>query len=113
MSEIRTFSHAKRECSAFAQSLELGTHKFRYCAKRPAVAPEHDVPGMAHLLWIVACARADAFFARRQWKGSGVFLLEAIGISIVIFRLILAAFVRGTTATGEIYERLRALEAMQ
>jgi hypothetical protein len=113
MSEIREFSHAKSESSAFAQSLELGVHRLRYCAKRPAVAPEHHVRRMAHLLRIVACARADAFVARRQWEGSGVFLLEPIGISIAILRIILAAFIRGTTATGEIYEHLRALEAMQ
>jgi hypothetical protein len=103
MSEIRELSHAKRESSAFAESLELGAHKLRYCA----------FLGTAHLVWIVACARADALVARRQWKGSGVFLPEAIGISIAILRIILAAFIRATTATGEIYERLRALEAMQ
>ena len=113
MSEIREFSDAKSESSAFAESLDLGAHRLRHCAERPAVAPEHHVPGMAHLLRIVACARADAFVAPRQWECSGVFLLEAIGISIAILRIILAAFIRGTTATGEIYERLRALEAMQ
>jgi hypothetical protein len=32
---------------------------------------------------------------------------------MAILRIILAAFIRATTATGEIYERLRALEAMQ
>jgi hypothetical protein len=39
--------------------------------------------------------------------------VEAIGISIAILRISLGAFIRRTTATGEIYERLRALEAMQ
>ncbi len=56
MSEIRAFSHAKSESSVFAESLDLKAHELRYRA-----APEHHVPGMAHLQWIVAFARADAF----------------------------------------------------
>ena len=112
MSEIRAFSHAKRESSVLAESLELEAHELRYRAEPPAVAPEHRVPDMAHQQWIVACARADAFVAHRKWKDSGVFLVEAIGISIALLRISVAAFIRGTTATGETYERLRALEAM-
>jgi hypothetical protein len=113
MSEIRAFSHAKSENSIFTESLDLEAHELRYRAERLFVTPEHHVPGMAHSAVDRRVRSRRRFRSARQRETFGSILVEAIGISIAILQISLAAFIRGGTATGETYERLRALEAMQ
>lgn len=113
MSEIGAFSHAKSENSVFTESLELDAHELRYRAGRLVVRPEHHVPGMAHSAVDRRLRSRGRFRSARQGETFGSILVEAIGISIAILRMSLAAFIRGGTATGDTYERLRALEVMQ
>jgi hypothetical protein len=99
---IRTSETLKSFANRLEDKLQISPNADPEIITQPALTP--DVASLCEALWASVRAKAEAAFEGRDWHDTGLFLVDALGRMIGIFRIRLASFRTSSGTTGLVNE---------